>query len=474
MATTLFPINCPRCQADQIPDAFTGFYKCGARVGCDGKFEKACPHQPLTPPAGMQWHNPDNLTAGQVGKDFRLYVTEELDGRHLDIARVWSKAQKTWYTGKTFSARESDCTYAVPIATPFPAPPKSPAPVPVSEPWIPAKGDWYQFWHNNKWTAPIKCDWPPSCAVEGRAYRSCSRPSEKAKEPWTLSSYLAKHWPDWGDRKAHRDDGWTQEMLAGGYRPCFIGEQGPYEFRSDNEWKKGSIESIPIPANKTAFARTKHPLPSLAETEPLRPASPEKPAPLPSVGFNADKELEESFAKQPLQIYHDCIFEEYRCPAQSPIKTQPETEPKPQNTTMNTSTNTPSIDLPPVGSRWVVQNAAEDCAWKVKVIAVGPEGVTYQWKKCFGLLSEFNVQPVSRWNNRTKAPIISRRQAKFGLANHEPTQPVLYRTRSSLWKGTRTRLFWYGIGVATSKLVWPMIGSGIAYVVQLTTQYLAR
>lgn len=75
-------------------------------------------------PHGRPLHNPDGLTGEQVGKGYRLLLTEEVDGRFAGESHWWTGS--TWlypYVGE-IKGNQTRSTYRVPIATcPWPEPP---------------------------------------------------------------------------------------------------------------------------------------------------------------------------------------------------------------------------------------------------------------------------------------------------------------------------------------------------------------
>lgn len=75
-----------------------------------------------TPPDGRPLHNPDNLTAEQVGAGWRLTLAGE---EPHDEAKMWMPGSKTWQERgiKTDPYRES-YTYCVPLSVPWPEAPK--------------------------------------------------------------------------------------------------------------------------------------------------------------------------------------------------------------------------------------------------------------------------------------------------------------------------------------------------------------
>lgn len=79
----------------------------------------------LQPPLGLILHNPDNLTAKQVGEGYRLLATTEVDGRHSDLPtlQIWTQ-QRTWGCTGDLTGNCQFITYRVPASTPWPDPPK--------------------------------------------------------------------------------------------------------------------------------------------------------------------------------------------------------------------------------------------------------------------------------------------------------------------------------------------------------------
>jgi hypothetical protein len=129
------------------------------------------------------------------------------------------------------------------------------------------KGD--QYCTSSKWQA-FMSDYAHAFAAK----RGCPDNKVKTSRPlpkqeWSLTGYLAKHWPSWGDRKPHRDD-FTQEMLEGGWRPLFVGE--PFdridEFFYCAKWQNREAVDIGHYADKSwCPTRTKRPLP-ITDTAP--------------------------------------------------------------------------------------------------------------------------------------------------------------------------------------------------------------
>lgn len=82
----------------------------------------------IQPPEGFKLHNPNKITAQQVGVGFRLCVPEELDGRLRLIAEYWSSTCKpNWCTclkASITAAGNQDITFRVPASIPWPTIPE--------------------------------------------------------------------------------------------------------------------------------------------------------------------------------------------------------------------------------------------------------------------------------------------------------------------------------------------------------------
>lgn len=82
-----------------------------------------------TPPDGRPLHNPDNLTAEQVGLGYRLCLPADTCDQPFDY---WLKSLKSWEKGVAMSGTfEHDAstlyTYRLPLSVPWP---EAPAPDP--------------------------------------------------------------------------------------------------------------------------------------------------------------------------------------------------------------------------------------------------------------------------------------------------------------------------------------------------------
>jgi len=154
-----------------------------------------------TPPDGRPLHNPDNLTAEQVGVGKRLTVK----GDHFSYeAEVWNSARNEWRkTSADFF--DSAYTYRLPLSVPWPEPEPEPEPESFQLP-------------------------PPPPGVQ-----------------W------------------HRKDGWKAEFLPKGYRPLCADEATQSlidEYRRDLEVDNfdGQLGSNKRPQGSTGFWRTTRPL----------------------------------------------------------------------------------------------------------------------------------------------------------------------------------------------------------------------
>lgn len=72
-----------------------------------------------TPPDGRPLHNPDNLTAEQVGVGYRLLLPVELDGRHKKACEVWN-GKNDWSGEHLAFARYKFLSYRLPLSVPWP------------------------------------------------------------------------------------------------------------------------------------------------------------------------------------------------------------------------------------------------------------------------------------------------------------------------------------------------------------------
>lgn len=92
--------------------------KCGTQTELDAYKEPFCPRYACNYPS--KWHNPDNVTAEQLGPDHRFLLPEEVDGRFEGVAEIWSTACSHWVPNYKALARNKNHTYRVPKSTPLP------------------------------------------------------------------------------------------------------------------------------------------------------------------------------------------------------------------------------------------------------------------------------------------------------------------------------------------------------------------
>jgi len=107
-----------------------------------------------TPPDNRPLHNPDNLTAEQVGVGWRLVVKNDSCDQPHDL---WSCEKREWFQGARMCCtfEDSECTYRLPLSVPWP-----PAPV---DPYAELKaahaaGKVIQFWSeiSKEWKSSVK------------------------------------------------------------------------------------------------------------------------------------------------------------------------------------------------------------------------------------------------------------------------------------------------------------------------------
>lgn len=196
----------------------------------------------LAQPLQGKLHNPNNLTAEQVGVGYRLLTKED---KIIIGCQLWSIHSKTWVGIIPPEVFHKDITYRVALSHPWPVvdPYKE-----LKEAYV--RGEVIQINYRedkaaNYWVDIINPIW--EFPVE--SYRI--KPWEMPKPP------EGKEW--------HRND-FTKEMLDGGYRPLtniFIEDEGEYEYSIDGK-KWAEVPSSNWKYNKPNLAgwfRTKRPLP---------------------------------------------------------------------------------------------------------------------------------------------------------------------------------------------------------------------
>lgn len=174
-------------------------------------------------PENCVWHNPDNLTAEQVGDGWRLILPSELSKLDLDAINIhkWDPSDGRW-DDTSWGGNFSGYTYRVPISTPFPC---------------------------------------GSYLKDGQLVK-----------PWSLSRHIPGFRPlrdgeEWSGRN------WTAEKLADGFRPVLNGEI--YQAGVDEIFFGGEFEPlnhggrIHDKASESDFIRTRRPLPEPTKRVPL-------------------------------------------------------------------------------------------------------------------------------------------------------------------------------------------------------------
>ena len=163
-----------------------------------------------TPPDGRPLHNPDNLTAEQVGAGFRLTLKDE--SAHKD-AELWNNYDKKWVdrlASDVGSEYGKNNTYRLPFSVPWP----EPQPDPYAElKKAHAEGKVIQWHTGTSWIDHILPDnWEPIWIHPVKDYRI---------KPDAPPFQLPPHPPG---MQWHRTDGWKAEDLPPGTRPLAEGE----------------------------------------------------------------------------------------------------------------------------------------------------------------------------------------------------------------------------------------------------------
>lgn len=201
-----------------------------------------------TPPDGRPLHNPDNLTAEQVGVGKRLFLVGEDANKCVDQQEKWKDGE--WVnSGVIFSGKimEKHGTYRLPLSVPWPEAPK---PDPYADlKAAHAAGKVIQSFNRERgiWQ---NC---PSPAFEGG--------TEYRIKPDAPTFQLPPPPPG---MKWHREDGWEEGDLPQGYRPICTDEANDrrsdeYCTKRGDSWDVQSVLRTQ-PQNNDGYWRTSRPL----------------------------------------------------------------------------------------------------------------------------------------------------------------------------------------------------------------------
>ena len=166
-----------------------------------------CEIRPIlaTPPDGRPLHNPDNLTAEQVGVGYRLMLLGEKTNLHTHLQQKW-KGGKWSDSGIIFkeTIESTHGTYRLPLSVPWP----EPQPDPYAElKKAHAEGKVIQAFGTKGWY-----DTEPTWSEHGH-YRIKPTPTFQLPPPPP-----GMQW--------HRTDGWKEGDLPQGMRPLVANEDG--------------------------------------------------------------------------------------------------------------------------------------------------------------------------------------------------------------------------------------------------------
>lgn len=197
-----------------------------------------------TPPDGRPCHNPDNLTAEQVGAGWRLTVSDEI----ATNKEYWHKTERRWYSSSFY---DETVTYRLPITVPWP----EPQPDPYAElKKAHAEGKVIQFRFRD--SEPFRDIGPdeqfggPSWKYPVKNYRIKPTPTFQLPTPPP-----GMQW--------HRTDGWEESDLPQGCRPLVLEEcegEGDEDWSNQgNQWMKCYEPFVPaLPHHQRT--RTRRPL----------------------------------------------------------------------------------------------------------------------------------------------------------------------------------------------------------------------
>ena len=198
-----------------------------------------------TPPDGRSLHNPDNLTAEQVGAGWRLTLKGE---KPHEKAEMWFSNGNKWCGPGRFSRYSNRCTYRVPFSAPWPEAPDPYAELKEAH----AAGKMIQVrpkvrtkdWHD---------EWQDCIPTWGDDYEYRIKPTPTFQLP-----------PPPPGMRWHREDGWEEGDLPQGWRPLYDEEEIIQDLDEVRIWAKFELSDGSIPAAKGVWNvnryRTSRPL----------------------------------------------------------------------------------------------------------------------------------------------------------------------------------------------------------------------
>lgn len=185
-----------------------------------------------TPPDGRPLHNPDNLTAEQVGVGYRLLTTEEIKAMQSGKKEYWSRVTPGW-SGVAYPTQFSrNDTYRLPLSVPWPEPADPYAE--LKEAHVMGRVIQYRSLNCPEWQDQRSISWNPPDAPYKPEYRI--KPTESAKPEPTFQLPPPPPGMQW-----HRTDGWKEGDLPQGWRPLVEREKRELEdewtYNDGNPWR---------------------------------------------------------------------------------------------------------------------------------------------------------------------------------------------------------------------------------------------
>lgn len=230
-------------------------------------------------PEGMTLHNPDGLTAEQVGDGYRLCVLEELDGRHKAISEMYWPSNAHRWSGSGSSAHvipeKKNCgiTYRVPISTPFPDGSRI-VDGKLVKPWVPKfkVGDRVKGISTGAILGKVVAirEGTQCYEVGDGSYIGSFGDDQLTLAPWSLTRHIPGFRPLRENEQWHRSD-WTEEMLEGGWRPLLLGEV-PQPHAGDCFENGDRCQESPGAVSYMVRLKTRRQLPEPPKLVPLGPS----------------------------------------------------------------------------------------------------------------------------------------------------------------------------------------------------------